>query len=118
MVLELFEQKAQRQSGVENVFDDDHVLSFDWLIHIFVQLNFATRAGGAAVTRYADEVEGGIKLYLSCQVAKENGRALQYTDEQDRFPLIISRYLSCQFGYTGRDLLTGYQYPKLRLCCG
>ena len=49
---------AEREAGVEDVFDDDDVLAFDGVVDVLDELDGAGGDAGAAVAGDGDEVEG------------------------------------------------------------
>lgn len=105
-------EELERESGIEDVLNEDDVLIAHGLIDIFIEPDFAARLLAAAVTGNTNEVEGGIELNLPCEIAEENGRAFEHADEDDRLSRIIAGNLSCHFGDTIADLITRDQYRQ------
>ena len=74
-------QVVQRQAGIDDVLDDDHVAAFDAGIEVLREADFAGRRGRGAVTRAGHEVDADLAVHRANQVAEEQERALEDADE-------------------------------------
>src|SRR6202050_2986676 len=84
-------QIIERETSVQNVFDEDDVAILHRLIHVLGQLHFARRippvlqfmswAGTVAVARDSNEIERGVELDLARQVAEKNCGAFEDTHQ-------------------------------------
>ena len=77
------------KAGVEDVFDDDDVLAFDGVVDVLDELDGAGGDTGAAVAGDRDEVEGIVDLDGAGKIGKEDGRALQDSDEDDGLASVV-----------------------------
>jgi len=69
-----FAQVRQRKTGVEDIFDDEHVLAFDGLVQVLDELDGAGGALTLAVAGDGDEVECSVNLHVAARSAR-NGAA-------------------------------------------
>ena len=98
---------AECEAGVEDVFDDDDVLAFDWVVDVLDELDGAGGDARAAIARNGDEVEGVVDRDGAREVGEEDGRALEDSDEDYGFAFVVGGDLGADgFGAFG-DLLFG-----------
>jgi hypothetical protein len=100
-------QVAEREAGVENVFDQDDVFAFDRVIDILDELDGSGRDAGAAVAGDSDEVEGVVDLDGAGEVSEEDGGALENADENDGLVFIVSGDLCADLAGAVGNLLLG-----------
>ena len=110
-------QESEREAGVEDVFDDDHVLAFQRVIDVFRKPDLA--GGIPSVTELlvgswaipvagnADEVKGRIQLYSPREIRQKNGSAFENAHEDDGFAFEVTGDLRAQFANLVRNLLSG-----------
>ncbi len=84
---------AEGEAGVEDVFDDDDVLTLDGIVDVFDELDGAGGHTGTAVAGDGNEVEGGIDSDGPCEIGKKDGRAFEDTDEDDGLAGVVGRDL-------------------------
>ena len=111
-VLEIFREIAERDAGVENVFDDDDITVFNVLAEILVDLHRARGGGAVAVGRNGHKVHAAVDRHFAEQVRHENEAALQNADEQRLFPGVIAGDLRAQLADARMDLLLTEQYGR------
>ena len=115
---------VQRQSSVEDVFDEDHVAVGKGLVQIFGQTYFAERVpggvpgriflgdGAVSVAGNSDEIERGVERDLAGEVAEENSRSFENADEDDRLAGEIASDLLSHLGDALGDGFAGEHYFK------
>src|SRR5579862_4856329 len=119
-------KNSQREAGVENIFDHDHVFIFHGLVDVLGQLYFASRipsaleflrrTGTVPVAGDADEIESGIEIDVPRQIEEKDRRAFQNADKNDRLPGKIFRDLRAQVGDPLGNFLARDQH--LEFCHG
>ena len=105
-------QIGEREAGVEDVLDDQHVLALDGMVEVLDELD---RAGGAlalAVAGGGDKVEGGVDLDGSRQVGQKECRALEHADHDQLFAVQVTGDLRAHLGDALGDLLAGIKNFK------
>ena len=105
-------QIGEGEAGVENVFDDEHVLALDGLVEILDELDCAGGALALAVAGDGDEVEGGVGLDGARKVDEEKRRALEHADHDQLFAVQVAGDLRAHFGDAFGDLLAGIKNFK------
>src|SRR6185312_13268757 len=87
--LEQAAQEVQRQAGIQDVFYEDDVLTFDGLIEVLDELDGAAAALPFAVAGNGHEIEGVVDRNAARQIRQKNGCALEDADENDLFARVI-----------------------------
>ena len=100
-------QIAQREAGVEDVFDDDDVLALDGVVDVLDELDGAGGDAGAAVAGDGDEVECVVDLNGAGEVGEEDGRAFEDADEDDGLAGVVGGDLCADLAGAIGDLLFG-----------
>ena len=105
-------QVGEREAGVENVFDDEHVLALDGLIEILDELDGARGALALAVAGNGDEVEGRVGLDGARKVDEEKRGAFEHADHDQLFAVQVAGDLRAHLGDAIGDLLAGIENVK------
>jgi hypothetical protein len=84
MSQQVFSQKGKRQSGIKDVFHEDHVHVPQWRNYIFDELYLAACLFFGAVAADGYEIKSSIQLDLTGQVSKKKAGTFQHADEYDR----------------------------------
>jgi hypothetical protein len=79
----------QRPAGVHDVFDDDDILPRHVRREVPEQAHVARRAGARTVGRDLEKIERHRRLQPLGQIAEEEDRSLEDSDEQRRTPLLV-----------------------------
>ena len=74
-------QVGERQAGVDDVFDDDHVAAVERRIEIFQQPDFARTRRALGVARHGHEVERDVAGDVADQIGQKDECALQHGDQ-------------------------------------
>src|SRR5690349_11642456 len=75
-------QVVQREAGVDDVFDDDHVPAFDRAIEILHDANHTRGLGAGAVGGHGHEVDRQREVDRAREVGEEGVRALEDAEQQ------------------------------------
>ena len=109
-------QIAQRQAGVEDVLNQDHMASFNWVVDVLDELDGAGGDAGAAVAGDGDKIEGVVDLDGAGEVCEKDGCSFEDADEDDGLAFVVGGDLSSNFAGAIGDLLFGEE--NLHLCGG
>lgn len=90
---------AQRKAGIEDIFDQDHVLALDRIIDVLDQFYGARGDARAAVGADCHKVEGRVDLDGASEVREKDRRTFKDADEHDGPTSVVLRDLCAQ----GRD---------------
>src|SRR5665811_1889122 len=91
---QVLEKVAKRESGVDDVFDDEHVTSGDLEIQVLEDAHHAGRIGGRTVARHGHEEH----------------RPLEHADKEDLPPLVVARDLGGEVLDPGGQLLAADEH--------
>ena len=97
-------QIRERETGVDDVFDDHHVTIGEIEIEVLHDAHDAARTRGGAVRRHGHEIELDGQVDGPREVGHEHERALEDADEERRFVVVV-----------GRDLFAEIADPLLQL---
>ena len=97
-------QEPERQTGVDDVLDEQHVATGDWPVEVLEQAHAAARAT-AAVRRQLDHVELVVDLERTGEVGEEDGARLERRDEDRKAAGVGGGELAAELLDTDRDLL-------------
>ena len=98
-------QVREREAGVENILDYQHILPLDGVVKVLDELD---RAGGTlplAVAGRCDKVEGCVNLNSSRKVGQKRRRALEDANHDQFLAAEVIGYLRAHFGDAFGDLL-------------
>src|ERR1700722_20103151 len=118
MLKENLAQIGECETSVENILDQQDVLSFDWLVQILDQFHGAGGALPFSVTGYRDKIESRINPDGSRQVRKKNGGTFQNSNHHCLFAIQIARNLGSHFRHPLGYLLMGVEDLKPLVCDG
>src|ERR1700677_1171192 len=80
---------AQRQAGIQYIFDHHDVKTLDAAIEVFQNAHLAGRLFSFAVTRHGDEINRSIQAQLADKVGEKDACAFQHSDDMDALSLEI-----------------------------
>src|SRR5438552_4158809 len=86
-------QVRQRQSCIDDVFDDDDVAPLDAAVEVLEDLHLPGRLGARSVARDRHEVERRRAGKLPREIREEDERALQDADQMDAVRMIAMNLL-------------------------
>jgi hypothetical protein len=98
---------AEGEAGVENVFDDDHVLAFDGVVDVLDEFDGTGGDTGAPVAGDSDEIECVVDADGAGEVGEEDGGAFEDADEDDRLAFVVGGDLCADLAGAVGDLLFG-----------
>src|SRR5579872_4486804 len=85
---------AEREAGIENVLDQNHVQAFDAGIEVLVETHLPRRLLAFAVARDGNEVDGSVEVDFANQIREKNARAFEYADQVDALAAKIAADLA------------------------
>src|ERR1700691_626091 len=94
-LLQNAQEVAQRQAGIQYIFDHHDVKTLDAAVEVFQNAHLARRLLSFAIAGYSDEIDRSIEAQLADKVGEKNARALQHSDEVDALSLEILGNLMC-----------------------
>ena len=81
---EVLQQVVEREAGVHDVLDQQHVAALEVVIEVLEDPHHAGGLRGGAVGRHRHEVELERQADVAGQVRHDHERALQHADQQQR----------------------------------
>jgi hypothetical protein len=105
--LERLDEVAERQAGVDDVLDDDHVTAFDLGVEVLEQPDPASAAelGLGAVAGELDEVEAVQDRQRAREIRREDEARLERANQQRFAPRVVARDLGAELDDARPDLL-------------
>ena len=89
-------QVREREAGVDDVFDDQHVAIGEIEVEVLHDANDAARARRRSVRRHRHEVELDRQIDRAREVGHEHERALEDADEQRRVIVVVGGDRPCR----------------------
>src|SRR6185437_16587145 len=83
-------QVGESEAGVEDVFNDEDVLAFDWLVEVLYELDSARGALAYAIARCGDKVECGVCLNGAREIDEKERSAFQHAHHDQLFAVQIA----------------------------
>src|SRR5450759_797307 len=102
--VQVLEQVAQREPGVDDVFDDDDVPALDVRVQVLEDPHHTGRLHGRAVGRARHEVEGDRDSDGAGQVRQEDEGAFEDTDHQYAFRGVVAAYRARKIPHAPLDV--------------
>src|SRR5690348_15135830 len=102
-LLQNAQQITDRESRVENVFDENHVESCDAAVEILQQPHLTGRFLSFSIARNSDEVDRCLETDFPHNVRKKNTRALEHANQMDALAAKILRDLAGHFAHALLD---------------
>ena len=112
LLKEEFAQVGEGEAGIEDIFDQQHVLAFNGCVEVFDELDCAGGTLSVAIAGGGDKVEGGVGLYGSGKIGKKERRTLEYADHYQLFAFYITGNLRAHLDHALGDLLAGIENLK------
>ena len=104
-------QVREREAGVDDVLDDQHVAVGEVEVEVLHDADDAARARGRPVGRHRHEVELDGQVDRAGEVAHEHERALEDADEQRRTAGVVGGDLLAELGDALLQLLGADHHP-------
>ena len=99
-------QVGERQPGVDDVLDDQHVLAVERRVQVLQQPDFTGTRRPLRVAGHGHEVHRDAAVHEADQVRHEHERALQHRDDV-QILRVVGPDLGGQFGHTALELFGG-----------
>lgn len=97
-------QVLERQTGIDDVFDDDDMAIGNVFVEVFNDSDDTGRFRTVRVAGHGDKVHKNSRRHLSAEVGVEEGRAFQDADKERVFSGVVGRELIGEFLNACRNL--------------
>src|SRR5579884_156702 len=104
MLLEELSEEIERKPGIENVFYNNNVFTFNRLVYVFDEPDRAAGFLALAVAGDCNKIKCIVHSDVPRKVGEKNRRALQHAQQNDVLSRIILVNLAAQFGNALRNL--------------